>query len=1110
MSDHGFHIRTISGGDQAKKDVSPEREKRFASMRSLKGALGFQPKKKGVFARVAGVLTLIIHTIIQTGQWVIAEKRRLGWPQFLLRAGALGSVLLASYIGILWLTLPDIGDAETLFAAQSSVITDRNGIELYRLFEEEDRTLIPGDEIPAHTKYAIIAIEDERFYDRGCVDWRAVGRAIFSLGRGGGASTLTRQLARNALHLQQDSLINRKLKELILGCKLETMYDKDTILELYLNWIPFGQNAYGVEQAAQKYFGKPAKDLTLAESAVLAALPQRPTYFSPYGQHMRTAVDEDTQEQIRLGTIRSAEDLPEDAIRIGLLGNFLGTGATTFYVGGRADQVLRNMQEQEYIKEAERLSALEELEKIVFKPTRENIRAPHFVLWIREQLEEMLAGAETGILEQGGLIIETTLNWELQQAAEKAVAFHREDMLDRIGANNIALLALDPLTKEVLAYVGNMDYSDEEHDGKVDMVRAPRQPGSSFKPFVYAAAFQQGYGPATIVHDVPTKFGEDEPQNFDGAFWGIMSIRKALAASRNIPAVKAFFLAGGEDPILELTSRMGVTTPLTRKQELIVERNGFDYGWPLALGAGETPLMEMVHGYSTFASAGEWKPVISIRHIKNQHGAILPCSRCADPTAEGEEVLDPRVAYQITSILSDVSARPNEYWQSVLSVPGYQAAAKTGTSNKCLRRQAPKEPGELENPEEASNSGNCLERRPDNLWTIGYTPALVTGVWVGNASAEALSERAESLSAAAPIWRDFMGSAHKLLKDKPTSFKVPEGLVQPQVSLLSGELPTDCTPVPFRKADMFLSEHAPTEDDPACLELTVDKVTGLLASKSCPEDAQEKKSFYVPESLQADRWPLWQQGVLEWAAKQMTLWNANDTHSGSQLPLPVAPTEECDISKTPGRLIKPKLTIEHPSNGDTASYPSFQPRLDFSVGSAVREIVYMIDGKRVAVAGSGSELEPPIRVPRSIKEDGTHTFTVILTDEYFNKVEDKVSFSFGKDQSGPSIRITEPDDGDAVRKGSEITITADADDDEGGIKYVQFYLNDRLLTTKPKAPYSLDYELDASLSGQVEIRVVATDFAENEREDSITIHITGDEEPDFNPVLDEPIEQLLQ
>src|SRR3989344_4154466 len=307
MNSSGFQSRLISHGAGSDGQRS-ERPSLAGAPRAIVEkirSLGPQRKRDPLTRSIQAVLGFMGGGV----RWLVREKNRVGWKMFLLRVFGVGFGAGVLYVGLLWIMLPDIGDASTLFAAQSSVIVDRNGVELYRLFEEEDRTLIPGDQIPEHMKQAIIAIEDERFYDRGCIDIRAVGRVFFRLGQGGGASTLTRQLARNALHLQQDNIINRKLKELILGCKLETLYEKKKILELYLNWIPFGQNAYGIEQASQKYFGKAAKDLTLAEPAVLAALPQRPSYFNPYGRRAKTQVDEETFAKIASGDIESTNDI---------------------------------------------------------------------------------------------------------------------------------------------------------------------------------------------------------------------------------------------------------------------------------------------------------------------------------------------------------------------------------------------------------------------------------------------------------------------------------------------------------------------------------------------------------------------------------------------------------------------------------------------------------------------------------------------------------------------------------------------------------------------------------------------------------------------------------
>jgi membrane peptidoglycan carboxypeptidase len=992
---------------------------------------------------------------------VVAFLRARGRKQLMKDAVIGGGGLLVFYVLFLWMTLPDISNQRKLIASQSSVIVDRNGTELYRLFSEEDRIFLDGKDIPKHMKDAIVAIEDERFYTRGCLDIRALGRAVFTLGRTGGASTLTRQLARNALDLQGENIINRKLKELILGCQLERRYTKDKLVDLYLNWIPFGQNAYGVELAAKRYLGVSAKDLTLAQASVLAALPQRPTYFSPYGKHVRTTVTPETLERIQSGEITSNAQIGDEDFLIGLMGARIGSGATSVYIGGRTDQVLRNMQDLGFIKEAERLTALKELETISFKASRENIRAPHFVLWVRSQVEELLAGkAEEGMLDQGGLTIETTLDWDLQQIAQQAVDAKKEDYAKLYDAHNIALVAADPNTKEILAYVGNHDYNDEEHDGKVDMARAPRQPGSSFKPLVYAAAFEKGYGPATIIHDVATKIGTDEPSNFDLKFWGLMTARRALGSSRNIPAAKAFFMAGGEKNVLDLVDRLGASTPKEFKAKAIKDNPDFEYGWPLALGAAETPLTEMTEAYATLAAEGRHAPLISIKRIQDRFGKTFYENDAADAESQA---IDTRIAYQITSILSDVSARPNEYWQSVLSVPGFASAAKTGTSNKSC-------------PPDEEKSGKC-KILPNNLLTLGYTPNLVTGVWVGNADATPLSVKAESLITAAPIWKDFMTKAHKTLKNPKTAFNVPSGIVQPQISLLSGKLPSECTPVTFRKADIFLSERAPTELDDACVTLTVDKVTNLLASDECPAEAQETKSFYVAHSVLADRWPSWEEGVQRWA------------HGGNELPLPLVPTEKCTLAMTPGRLEKPSVGIIYPSNGDTVSFPSFRPSLRLGVASSVREIVYSVDGRVVASVGSGSaNLEPALQMPRSINQSGMHTLEVTLTDQYYNQASDTVSFRFGEDESAPLVAIVSPADGMSIISGAELTIVANARDVEGGIKYVEFFLNDQLLTRKPFEPYTFTYAFDLP-PGRYLLRAVATDLAGRTEEDSIEVQV---------------------
>jgi hypothetical protein len=319
------------------------------------------------------------------------------------------------------------------------------------------------------------------------------------------------------------------------------------------------------------------------------------------------------------------------------------------------------------------------------------------------------------------------------------------------------------------------------------------------------------------------------------------------------------------------------------------------------------------------------------------------------------------------------------------------------------------------------------------------------------------------------------------------AFAIPESIVQPQVSTLSGELPTECTPVELRRADVFFAENAPKIPDPACVSVAVDKVTGLLASESCPREAQEQGSFLVLRSVLPERFPDWQKSLDEWGKKQMDLYRATVDHSGSLLPLPVAPTEECDAALTPGRLKKPELRVLYPQENGIATYPSFKPSIDHMVGSTVREVKYVIDGKTVEIV-TAAPWDPPLRIPRSIKEEGNHTLEVRLTDAYYNVTEKSLQFRFAKDDQGPSVRLASPSDGASIPSGSDLILSAEASDD-GGIKVVQFFLNERLLSNDAAEPYSLTYPGDLK-PGTYMISVKATDFAGNSTEDKVEVEVT--------------------
>lgn len=913
-------------------------------------------------------------------QWMRTRTSRQ-WLSILLSVLGAGVSLGVLTVGILWITLPDLSDPATIFAAQSTVIVDRKGIELYRLFSEQDRTYVPRADISPLVQQATIAIEDERFLSRsGCVDIIGFTRAALSqvvpglLVRSGG-STLTQQFAKNALVGSERSII-RKIRELMLACRLERQYTKDELLELYLNWIPYGQNAYGVEQAAKTYFGISAKDLSLAQAVVLAALPQRPSYLNPYGPNVRTRLRDEAAAAFARGEIRSERDLDDDDLRIGLLGQTFGTGASAIRVGGRTDQVLQNMEAQGMITASQHADALAELATMTFSRARQTIRAPHFVLDIERQAARLLGleGAEAGVLEQGGFRIETTLDWDMQQAAERVVATRRDTIAELFEAHNIALVALDPATRDILAYVGNADFGDDEHEGKIDMVTRPRQPGSSFKAITYLAAFEAGYGPGSVLYDVPTRFGDDEPQNYDGTFWGPVTVRRALGGSRNIPAIKAFFLGGGEGPLLSLASKLGVTTPSSAKAIARATNPDFEYGWPLAIGAAETPLLEMVQGYATIASGGEYRPVRSIQRITDRDGVLRYVAEDTPPS----QVVDARLTAMITSILSDRSARPQEFWQEILSVPGTEAAAKTGTSNKCLERDA---------------NGACKLRRPESLWTIGYTPGLVAGVWAGNATSQSLSEKADGLTVAAPIWQEFLRAAIRLEPERGGTFSLPEGLARPLLSGLSGDLASSCTPPDWRRSDVLPKERVPTTEDTACIRLRVDRVTGLLASDVCPADATEAQSFFAPRSELPARWPLWEEAVQTWAAEQMALYRATPDHSGSLLPLPLAPTTVCDPSLTPGRFDPLVVRIVSPEDGGVVSYPAFVPEVSVETTAPIRAVQLFVDDKPLRTL-TEAPFRGSLRVPRTIDRAGVHTLRAEVTDAYYKTAMTEVRFRF--------------------------------------------------------------------------------------------------------------------
>lgn len=670
-------------------------------------------------------LRLWIHRIAVVCHSTLASSLALGFLLFLLLQN-------------IWNELPDITTPQALLAEQSISILDKKGNELYRIVQEEDRTTLSNGEIPTHMRQAVIAIEDKRFYERACIDTRALTRALWTNWINHaplqGASTITQQLVRTAI-LSPEKTIMRKVRELMLACQLEQMRSKDEILDLYLNWISFGQNIFGVEQASKRFFGIPATELSIAQAAVLASLPQRPTHFSPYGPVAHTTVSEELREKIRDGTLKTAADIPPEDVNTGLIGTKTRIAKEPYLLRGRANIVLEKMEEESFISQKEKADAEKDLLSLRFLPDRDAIVAPHFVLWTRKQIADLLQGNED--LASSGLQVHTTLDPVLQQLAEESVAAVYPSIRMQYGAKNLALIAVDLRTNEIAAYVGNWNYFDDRDEGKIDMVQVPRQPGSSFKPFVYATAFKNGYTPNSYVRDEPIHIGKYKPRNYEGGYFGRMKIHDALARSRNIPAIKAFYWGGEEQAVLDMSSALGATEPQEQK---LREGKSFKYGWPLALGSAEVPLVQMAQGYATIAREGEYLPLASIHSIRNSDGNEL-----YSPERTPSQAISPKIAHYLTSILSDSEARPNGYWQDATTLSGTDAAIKTGTSSVCTLM---------------TQKGKCLAISAKDTWMIGYTPEFLVGVWAGNADGTPLFGEANGLTVTVPIWRSFFEEMH--------------------------------------------------------------------------------------------------------------------------------------------------------------------------------------------------------------------------------------------------------------------------------------------------------------------------------------------------------------
>ncbi|MGE5777350.1 MAG: penicillin-binding protein 1C, partial [Chloroflexota bacterium] len=690
-----------------------------------------------------------------------------------------GIILLVGLVIYTFWNLPSIDSLPQTYMTPSVRITDRDGRILYEILAETGgrNTVLAPENIPQCLKDATIAVEDQYFYTNPGVDITGIIRSVWINLRGGetvaGGSTITQQVARNLLMSEEERTersLRRKLREAVLAWQMTRKLSKDEILALYLNQMNYGGMAYGVEAASQTYFGKPAGELLLPECALLVGLPQAPGAYNPF-----TNPDLAKQRQL---------------------------------------VVLDLMQKHGYLTEQQRLAA--EAIPLSYNPEPYPVEAPHFVWLIKDQIDKLTTA---GVLnKRQSLVVRTTLDLDVQHMAEGVLkrriqAFRKEEPALSHNVNNAALVVIDPHTGEILALVGSADYFDESIDGALDMATSPRQTGSAFKPFIYALALDPArptaWTAATSIIDVSTTFSTHDgtpytPSNYDITEHGPVSVRESLGSSLNIPAVKTLREVGIENTI-DLAHRLGITS-LNNPQQ---------YDLSLALGGGQISLLELSTAYAALANRGTFTGHYSIFEIHDADGNLLYTQEKEAPV----QVFDPRVAWLISDILSDDSARTKGFGPDSTLKVDRTAAVKTGTTTNFH----------------------------DN-WTIGYTPDLVVGVWVGNSGHEAM-RNVTGLTGAAPIWHEVLRSLLQGRPDRP--FARPDGLTQVEVCDLSGLLPT--TACPHTRTEWFIAGTEPTQTDTYYQQIWVDALTNALADDSTP--AERRKPMVVLDlPAEAQNW----------------------------------------------------------------------------------------------------------------------------------------------------------------------------------------------------------------------------------------------------------------
>ncbi len=792
------------------------------------------------------------------------------------------------------LSIPSLTSLDKRKVVESTKIYDRTGeVLLYDLHSDIHRTIVSSEKISKNIKNAAVAIEDEEFYEHLGVSPTDIIRAIIvditSLEFKQGGSTITQQVIKNAL-LSQEKKVSRKLKEWILAVKLDNVMKKEDILTLYLNESPYGGNIYGVEEASQRFFGKSASEVTLAEATYLASLPKAPTYYSPYGNN-REALEK------------------------------------------RKNKTLKKMLELGFIEKDEYKSAKEE--EVNFIPYGDqDIKAPHFVIFIREYLEQKYG---EDVIRKGGFKVTTTLDFELQKEIQKIIKKRATKNEKKFNAENAGAVVIDPKTGQILSMVGSRDYFDEDIQGNFNITLAHRQPGSAFKPFVYATAIKEGYTPKTVVFDLKTQFSTAckpdylkskndcyAPVNYDETFRGPVTLREALAQSINVPSVKTLYLTGIDDA-LKTANAMGIKNL----------RNAGHYGLNLVLGGGEVTLLDLTSAYGVFANNGIKNNHTGILEIKNKDGEIIEQQK-KNPT----RVLSSKTAAAINDILSDNKARTPAFGaNSPLHFSENDVAVKTGTTDDYR-----------------------------DAWTVGYSPNISVGVWAGNNDNTPMKKKVAGYIVA-PIWRKVIKTAmEKMPKKKRDSFEEFEYNYNKDTKPILRGI--------WKGGESYY----------------IDKASGKLATKYTPESMKEEKIvknfhsilYWVKKNNPTGEYPQnhqndlqfnhWEYSIDKWKEKNNIKENTKK------------PEEKDDIHKPENN---PTIHIKKPIDNKTFELDE-KIKISIKVDSEfpLNEVEFYIDNRLL-----GTDKQKPFSfsfLPNIIGlSSGNYDLRVKVSDKYLNKKNSK-------------------------------------------------------------------------------------------------------------------------